>query len=60
MRFCVYQYSTEDAYYEKAFTNLFLNLLLFLSLYIEKDKVNFKFYDVTAWLTKNFISHIAQ
>ena len=26
----------------------------------KKDKVNFKFYDVTAWLTNNFNTHIAQ
>ena len=26
----------------------------------KKDKVNFKFYDVTAWLTKNCTTHIAQ
>ena len=26
----------------------------------KKDKVNFKFYDVTAWLTTNFNTHIAQ
>ena len=25
-----------------------------------KDKVNFKFYDVTTWLTNNRIKHIAQ
>ena len=25
-----------------------------------KDKVNFKIYDVTAWLTKNYYTHIAQ
>ena len=25
-----------------------------------KDKVNFKIYDVTAWLTNNYDSHIAQ
>ena len=25
-----------------------------------KDKVNFKFYDVKAWLTNNFNTHIAQ
>ena len=26
----------------------------------KKDKVNFKFYDVTAWLTNNCNTHIAQ
>ena len=26
----------------------------------KKDKVNFKFYDVTAWLTNNYNAHIAQ
>ena len=26
----------------------------------EKDKVNFEIYDVTAWLTKNYNTHIAQ
>ena len=26
----------------------------------KKDKVNFKFYDVTAWLTNNRNTHIAQ
>ena len=26
----------------------------------EKDKVNFKFYDVRAWLTNNCNTHIAQ
>ena len=26
----------------------------------KKDKINFKFYDVTAWLTKNRNTHIAQ
>ena len=26
----------------------------------KKDKVNFKFYDVTAWLTNNGNKHIAQ
>ena len=26
----------------------------------EKDQVNFKFYDVTAWLTNNCITHIVQ
>ena len=25
-----------------------------------KDKVNFEIYDVTAWLTKNYNTHIAQ
>ena len=28
--------------------------------FIEKIKVNFKFYDVTAWLTNNCNTHIAQ
>ena len=27
---------------------------------IKKDKVNFKFYDVTAWLTNNCNKHTAQ
>ena len=35
MRFCVYQYSTEDAYCEKLLLIYFSNLLLFLSLYID-------------------------
>ena len=26
----------------------------------KKDKVNFKFYDVTTWLTINYNTHIAQ
>ena len=26
----------------------------------KKDKINFKFYDVTAWLTNNCNTHIAQ
>ena len=26
----------------------------------KKDKVNFEFYDVTAWLANNRITHIAQ
>ena len=26
----------------------------------QKDKVNFKFYDATAWLTNNCNTHIAQ
>ena len=26
----------------------------------QKDKVNFKIYDVTTWLTKNYNTHIAQ
>ena len=26
----------------------------------KKDKVNFKFYDATAWLTNNLNTHIAQ
>ena len=26
----------------------------------QKDKVNFKIYDVTAWLTNNYNTHIAQ
>ena len=26
----------------------------------KKDKVNFKFYDITAWLTNNCNTHIAQ
>ena len=26
----------------------------------QKDKVNFEVYDVTAWLTKNYNTHIAQ
>ena len=26
----------------------------------EKDKVNFEIYDVTAWLTNNYNTHIAQ
>ena len=26
----------------------------------KKDKVNFKFYDVTAWLTNNCNTHIAE
>ena len=26
----------------------------------KKDKVNFKFYDVTAWVTNNCNTHIAQ
>ena len=26
----------------------------------KKDKVNFKFYDVTAWLTNNCNTHIVQ
>ena len=26
----------------------------------KKDKVNFKFYDVTEWLTNNYNTHIAQ
>ena len=25
-----------------------------------KDKVNFEIYDATAWLTKNYNTHIAQ
>ena len=25
----------------------------------EKDKVNFKFYDITAWLTNDLYTHIA-
>ena len=26
----------------------------------EKDKLNFKIYDITAWLTKNYNTHIDQ
>ena len=26
----------------------------------KKDKINFEIYDVTAWLTKNYNTHIAQ
>ena len=42
-----------------------LKLLFWLSDHVskrldEKDKVNLKFYDVTAWLTNNCITHIAQ
>ena len=33
MKFCVYQYSNEDAYCKKLLLIYFLNLLLFLSLY---------------------------
>ena len=35
IKFCEYQYSTEDAYCEMLLLIYFLNLLLFLSLYIE-------------------------
>ena len=34
MKFCVYEYSTEEMHIVKSLTNLFINLLLFLSLYI--------------------------
>ena len=45
-----------------------LNIFKFLSLLFgrvserldEKDKINFKFYDITAWLTNNCNTHIAQ
>ena len=26
----------------------------------KKDKLNFKFYDVTAWLTNNYNTHVSQ
>ena len=29
-------------------------------LFDQKDKVNFKFYDVTTWLTNNYNTYIAQ
>ena len=32
----------------------------FLKALLKKDKVNFKIYDVTTWLTNNFNTHIDQ
>ena len=38
MKICVYQYSTENAYCKKLLLICFLNLLLFLSLYIDNSE----------------------
>ena len=32
----------------------------YLGFFFKKNKVNFKFYDVTAWLINNCNAHIAQ
>ena len=37
-----------------------LNALSVLKFFVFIDKVNFRFYDVTVWLTNNCNAHIAQ
>ena len=58
----------KNAFYFTAKALYVLKILQFLSSLFghvakwldKKNKVNFKFYDVTAWLTNNCNTHIAQ
>ena len=58
----------KNAFYFTSKALFFLKIIRFLSgpcghvvkRLDKKDKVNFKFYEVTAWLTNNCNTHIAQ
>ena len=58
----------ENAFYFTSNALFVLKIFKFLSLLFghvakrldTKDKINFKFYDVTAWLTNNCTTHIVQ
>ena len=55
----------QNAFYFTSKALFLLKISNFLSCHVarrlnEKDTVNFKFYDVTAWLTSNRNVHIAQ
>ena len=58
----------KNAFYVTSEPLFVLQIFKFLSLHFghaakrldKKDKVNFKFYDATAWLTNNCNAHIAQ
>ena len=57
----------KNAFYFTSKTLFLLKIFKFLSWFLvdvaeqldKKDQVNFKFYDVTAWLTNNYNTHIA-
>ena len=50
----------KNAFYFTSNALFVLKIFKFLSTAWLKSKVNFKFYDVTAWLTNNYYAHIAQ
>ena len=58
----------KDAFYFTSKASFVLGIFKFLSLFFghvakhldQKDSVNFKFYDVTAWFTNNGNTHIDQ
>ena len=58
----------KNAFYLTSNALFILNIFKFLSWLFghvakrldKKDEINFKFYDVTAWLTNNCNTHIAQ
>ena len=54
-------YSTLKALFVLQYLSFCLDLFVHLGKRLDKkDQVNFKFYDVTAWLTSNCNAHIAQ
>ena len=50
--------SSEKFFLLSRYSTFYLNFLVMWKN--DKDKVNFKIYDVTAWLTNKFNRHISQ